>query len=168
MFNEWEKTCSAAAEKRFKYEKPNQTFGVRSGLGNYMLSSGCTFLFKFVIGNSLHFLSIVIQYDNYQVPFIKTRLKLSHLKGSGKKQRKNVKKILVVAGDSNPGPLALATSALTTELRQPSTSKTFTFSFILLSSTACCSLVLNRPPIMCRQNTFSVSTRNTSPSGEEP
>ena len=27
-------------------------------------------------------------------------------------------------GESNPGPLASATSALTTELRQPSTSKT--------------------------------------------
>ncbi len=54
-------------------------------------------------------------------------MKLSHLKGSGKKAKENVKKILVVAGDSNPGPLALATSALTTELRQPLTSKTFTF-----------------------------------------
>ncbi len=35
--------------------------------------------------------------------------------------------MLVVTGDSNPGPLASATSALTTELRQPSTSKTLTF-----------------------------------------
>ncbi len=50
-----------------------------------------------------------------------------HLKGSGKKQRKNVKKILVVAGELNPGPMALATSALTTELRQPMACKTFTF-----------------------------------------
>ena len=31
------------------------------------------------------------------------------------------KKVLVVAGESNPGPLALATSALATELQQPST-----------------------------------------------
>ncbi len=60
-------------------------------------------------------------------PFIKTKLKLSHLKGSREKQRQNVKKILVVAGESNPGPLALATSALTTELQQPTTSMTFTF-----------------------------------------
>ena len=37
------------------------------------------------------------------------------------------------------------------------------FSFILVSSTACCDLVLNRLPFMCRQNTFSVSTINTSP-----
>ncbi len=29
--------------------------------------------------------------------------------------------------ESNPGPLASAISALTTELRQPSTSNTFTF-----------------------------------------
>ncbi len=54
------------------------------------------------------------------------RFKLSHLKGSGKKQRKMWKN-LSCRRESNPGPLALATSALTTELRQPSTSKTFTF-----------------------------------------
>ncbi len=41
-----------------------------------------------------------------------------------------MKKILVVAGDLNPGPLALATSALITELRQPSTFKTSHFSFM--------------------------------------
>ncbi len=41
------------------------------------------------------------------------------IKGSREKQRKNVKKKLVVAGESNPGPLALATSALATELWQP-------------------------------------------------
>ncbi len=40
-----------------------------------------------------------------------------------------MKKILVVTGELNPGPLALATTALTTELRQPSTSKSFTFYF---------------------------------------
>ncbi len=61
-------------------------------------------------------------------PFIKTRLKPFPPKGVWKKA-------LVVAGDSNPGPLALATSALTTEVQQPSTSKIFTFTFILLSST---------------------------------
>ncbi len=55
------------------------------------------------------------------------RLKLSHLQGSGEKQRKNVKKILVVAKESNPGTLVLATSTLTTELRQPTTFKTLTF-----------------------------------------
>ncbi len=45
---------------------------------------------------------------------------------------KNVeKKILVVTGESNPGTLALATSALTTELRQPTTSKTFTWHIIV-------------------------------------
>ncbi len=53
---------------------------------------------------------------------VPSRLKLSHLKGTGKKQRKNVKN-LSCCQESNPGPLASATSALTTELRQPSTSK---------------------------------------------
>ncbi len=62
----------------------------------------------------------------------------------------------------------LAVCLLFHELRQPTTSKTFTFSLYMLSSTTCCSLVLNRPPIMCRQNTFSVSTGNTSPFSEEP
>ena len=38
-----------------------------------------------------------------------------------------MKEILVVSGDSNPGSLALATNAVTTELWQPSTSKTHTF-----------------------------------------
>ena len=42
------------------------------------------------------------------------------------------------------------------------------FTFILLSSTACCSLVLNWPPIMWHQNTFTESTGNTSPSRKEP
>ncbi len=42
----------------------------------------------------------------------------SKSKGSKEKQRQSVKKkkISVVAGKSNPGPLALATSALATEL----------------------------------------------------
>ncbi len=47
-------------------------------------------------------------------------------KGSGKKQRKNVKKPQLSPG-FQPRPQALATGALTTELRQPSTSKTLTF-----------------------------------------
>ena len=43
---EWmEKTCSAAAEQKFNYEKPTRHFGVKSELGNYnMVSSrwlGC-------------------------------------------------------------------------------------------------------------------------------
>ncbi len=50
------------------------------------------------------------------------RLKLSYLKGSGKKAKEKCEKILVVAEESNLGPLALATSALTTGLRQPTTS----------------------------------------------
>ena len=54
--------------------------------------------------------------------------------------------------ESNPGPLSSATSALAT------TTLVFQdlniFSFILLSSIACCSLILNIPPIMYRQNTF--------------
>ncbi len=37
------------------------------------------------------------------------------------------KKNSVVTGETNPGTLAFATSALATELRQPTTSKTFTF-----------------------------------------
>ncbi len=70
-------------------------------------------------------------------PFMKTRLKLFH-------------PILVGSRESNPGTLVLATSALTTDLWQPTTSKTFTLSLYMLSSTTCCSLVLNRIPIMCR------------------
>ncbi len=61
------------------------------------------------------------------------RLKLSHLKEQGhcryllmsgvwREAKAKYEKILVVAEESNPGPLALATSALTTELRQPTTS----------------------------------------------
>ncbi len=45
----------------------------------------------------------------------------------GKKQRKKKKNNLGCPRESNPGLLASATSALTTELRQPSTSKTLTF-----------------------------------------
>ncbi len=51
----------------------------------------------------------------------------SHLKGSKEKLRQNVKKTSVITRESEPGPLALATSALATELRQPTTSKTLTF-----------------------------------------
>ncbi len=43
------------------------------------------------------------------------RLKLPHLKMSREKQRQSMKKMLVVAGESNPGTLVLATSALTIE-----------------------------------------------------
>ncbi len=67
-----------------------------------------------------------ILYINGHVIII-IRLKLPHLKWSREKQRQSMKKILVVAGESNPGALALATSALTIELRQPTTSMTFTF-----------------------------------------
>ena len=62
--------------------------------------------------------------------FIWTRLKLSHLKGSREKQRLNVKKILVVARELNPGPLALATSALATT---HDFQNLHNFTFILLS-----------------------------------
>ncbi len=41
--------------------------------------------------------------------------------------KEKCEKILVVAGELIPGTLTLDTSALTTELRQPMTSKTFTF-----------------------------------------
>ncbi len=47
--------------------------------------------------------------------------------GVWKKVKEKCEAILIVAGESNPGPLALATSALTTEIRQPTTSKIFTF-----------------------------------------
>ncbi len=54
------------------------------------------------------------------------RLNISHLnrekQSQNVKKKKSKKKILVVAGESSPGTLALAT-----ELRQPTTSKTFTF-----------------------------------------
>ena len=49
------------------------------------------------------------------------RLELSQLKGYGKKQRKKVKKSWLSPGIEPTAALALATSALTTELRQPST-----------------------------------------------
>ncbi len=66
-------------------------------------------------------------HDKERIELPPPKLTLSHIKGSGKKAKEKCEKILVVAGDSNPGPQALATSALTTELRQPSTSKTLTF-----------------------------------------
>ncbi len=66
--------------------------------------------------------------------FIQTRYKLSHIKGSGKSKGKKWKN-LGCRRELNPGPLASATSAITTKLRQPSTSKTFIFSFMLQSHT---------------------------------
>ncbi len=44
------------------------------------------------------------------------KMKLSHLKRSREKQQQNVKNILVVTRELNPGDLALATSALATEI----------------------------------------------------
>ena len=53
------------------------------------------------------------------------RLNLSHLKGFQLiKAKVKCEKISVVPRKSNPGPLALATSALVTELRQLTTSNT--------------------------------------------
>ena len=87
------------------------------------------------------------------------------LKGSGKKQRKKMEN-LGCSRESNPGPpLASVTSALATTTLD--FQDLHTFPLYWLSSTTCCSLILNRLLIMCRQNTFSVSTGNTSPSGEE-
>ncbi len=74
------------------------------------------------------------------------RLKLSHLK-----------KKLSCRQESNPGPTALATSAQPLSYDNPRLPRPSHFPFILLSSTICCSIVLNRPPIMCHQNTFSVA-----------
>ncbi len=48
--------------------------------------------------------------------------------GVWKKVKEKCEAILIVAGELNPGSLALATSGLTTEIRQPTT-KTFTFYF---------------------------------------
>ncbi len=62
--------------------------------------------------------------DPYKILVI---IQLLSSSGSGKKAKEKCEKIVVVSGDSNPGPMTLATSALTTELRQPSTSKTLTF-----------------------------------------
>ncbi len=47
--------------------------------------------------------------------------------GVWKKVKKKCEAILIVAGELNPEPQALATSALTTEIRQPKISKTITF-----------------------------------------
>ncbi len=66
----------------------------------------------------------------YQVLTLHTNwIETFSLKRVWKKSEEKCEQILVVAGESTqePGPLALATSALTTELRQPTTSKTFTF-----------------------------------------
>ncbi len=101
--------------------------------------------------NTLCYCILTLQYHcvtEYLLDITIIRWNLSHLKRSGKKHMKK-RKNLGRCRESNPGPLAPATSGLTTELPRPSH-----FFFILLSSSACCSLILNRPPIMCRQSTF--------------
>ncbi len=93
------------------------------------------------------------------------RLTFSHLKGSGKKQRKNVKKLSCrwgfeprATGFSHQCSNHWATTTLDFQ-------DSHIFSFILLSSTACCSLVLNRPPIITIRTPFRCQ-RETPPPPE--
>ena len=67
-------------------------------------------------------------YNNYRVLTLhKNSIDTFSPKGVWEKSKGKMWKNLSCRRDSNPGPLALATSALTTELRQPSVCKTLTF-----------------------------------------
>ena len=103
---------------------------------------------------------VIITQPTFLLLLIKLDCETFSLKGVLKIAKEKCEQILVVAGDSNPGSPVLATGAVTTELQQPSTSRVSHCSYILLSNTTCCSLILNRPPIMCRQNSFLVDRKH--------
>ncbi len=62
MFNEWRKNALIQLIKS-SVMRSHQTFKAKSELGNYMLSSRCTFSlpFKFIIGNNLFGRSVLNQ-----------------------------------------------------------------------------------------------------------
>ncbi len=75
-----EKTRSDSCEQDFSLSSPKNSIKSKTNISAQQVS-----LVLFII-----YIIIII------------RLKLSHLKGSGKKQRKKCEKILVVARESNP------------------------------------------------------------------